>query len=105
MPSTTRYQASYQLTFPWVAPDPKSDTNAFCTLCKKVINLTRMGKSAITSHAGGQNHKDKVASLRNSVPLETFVQSSVKDIAKKDANVASIEGKQLTMCNFVREKI
>ena len=33
------------------------ETNAWCKLCKKYIDIKSMGKSALKQHAGNREHK------------------------------------------------
>jgi hypothetical protein len=79
---TTKYQASYELIYPWVARDPKTDTNALCTWCKTVINISSMGKSALHSHVKSIKHKNIVATKEKSIQMEMFVQCKEKDSAQ-----------------------
>ena len=41
----------------WIQPVKTSPTDAFCTACKVVINLSNMGRSALVSHSKGSKHK------------------------------------------------
>ena len=42
----------------WLAQAPLDKNTARCILCKKDINISTMGVSAIQSHAAGKRHTD-----------------------------------------------
>ena len=45
----------------WIESDPTSQTRARCKLCRKSIDLSSMGESALGSHAKGMKHEAYVA--------------------------------------------
>ena len=46
----------------WIKKHPTSTTQAIFKLCSnKVIDLSRMGASALVSHSGGARHKQKAS--------------------------------------------
>jgi hypothetical protein len=71
-PSTTTFQPSYINEFPWVKEDPNSRTSAICTLCKSVINISGMGKTALRSHAKSSKHSLNEKNKRATLPLGFF---------------------------------
>ena len=58
----------------------KSPFKAYCKLCSKGIDLSNMGKRALTSHAEGKSHKN-VSSLKElGIPrMEQFVKLEKKE--------------------------
>ena len=56
------------------------DTAAYCTVCKRKIDLSNMGKQALTSHANGKVHKnnfDIAKNITSSVPpIQSFFHSN-----------------------------
>ena len=50
----------------WIKRDPRSTTKALCALCDKSIDISTMGKTAVTSHASFKKHKDKVTRCSSS---------------------------------------
>ena len=58
----------------------ESPFKAYCKLCSKAIDLSNMGKRALTSHAEGKSHK-KAASLKKlGIPrMEQFVKLEKKE--------------------------
>ena len=41
----------------WLRPVDADENSGWCSLCKKPIDVSGMGKAAITSHANGLKHK------------------------------------------------
>ena len=63
-PGTCHFQTSW-LSDPnfsqWLRRDPKSDTNAYCRVCSRNINIGTMGKTAIKSHLSGSKHQSNMS--------------------------------------------
>ena len=74
MPSTTKYQPSYELIYEWVSADLKNETNAMCTWCKSIISVASMGESALKSHIFGKKHKSEALTRKKVVPLQNFMR-------------------------------
>jgi len=72
--SSTKYQASYELIYPWIAPDPKINTNALYIWCKTVINIASIGKSALQSHVKSKKHESIVANREKSTLMNLLIQ-------------------------------
>ena len=48
----------------WIKKNPTSTTHALCKLCNnKYMDVSRMGTSALVSHANGTRHKQKVSAV------------------------------------------
>ena len=65
MSKRVRSNASFQETWLdnikykiWLAQAPSDKNTARCILCKKDINISIMGVSALESHAAGKRHTD-----------------------------------------------
>ena len=41
----------------WLKRDEKSESSAFCMLCKKSFNISNMGKTTLQLHANSERHK------------------------------------------------
>ena len=67
-------------TFQDCIMEHESPFKAYCKLCSKAIDLSNMGKRALTSHTEGKSHK-KVASLKKlGIPrMEQFVKLEKKE--------------------------
>ncbi|GBO29647.1 hypothetical protein AVEN_212603-1 [Araneus ventricosus] len=55
--------------FSWVQEVPNDRYSAYCSLCNKKLNLSNMGRRAITSHQGTIGHKGKEGSASKSSKL------------------------------------
>ena len=55
----------------WVAAHPTSRHKARCKLCRKDIDVSTMGESALVSHMAGKKHKEAVG-RRQSLPVTRF---------------------------------
>ena len=40
----------------WIEADPKNRHKAYCKVCKKSIDVSAMGESALKSHEAGKKH-------------------------------------------------
>ncbi|KAL3888330.1 hypothetical protein ACJMK2_000700 [Sinanodonta woodiana] len=49
----------------WIRKDTSNSHGAFCQLCNKSIDLTSIGKTALTSHSKGKKHKENEDRLRS----------------------------------------
>lgn len=58
----------------WLSKDVQRNTVAFCKLCKKTINLSNMGRRALTSHMEGEKHKKHFKSVQTSASLHCFIK-------------------------------
>ncbi len=50
--------AQFPAFHPWLERDSSSTKNAKCSFCHKTIELSNMGKKAISDHAKGKIHKE-----------------------------------------------
>ena len=57
----------------WISKSSNS-AGARCTLCKKDIDISTMGSSALHSHAKGKKHVDRVE--ERSMGLDIFFQTN-----------------------------
>ena len=57
----------------WISKSSKS-AGARCTLCKKDIDISIMGSSALDSHAKGKKHLDRVE--KRSMGLDIFFKKT-----------------------------
>ena len=53
----------------------ESPFKAYCKLCSKAIELSNMGKRALTSHADSQVHKKAVSLMHGATKMEQFVKT------------------------------
>ena len=53
-------------------------TEARCFLCKKSFNISRMGMLALTSHAAGKKHQNKISGKSLSMNISFFSSKSTK---------------------------
>lgn len=86
-PSVTKFSCEYKNDFPWVEADacPKK---AFCSLCKKSIDISSMGKPALKSHDKSQKHQQLDRARKETLKIDLFV-------SQKDTNVPeSVSKKQ-----------
>ena len=51
--------------------------SATCKLCQTKLNIQRMGKTALISHADSKKHKARIAELRNTPSMANMVNRSV----------------------------
>ena len=51
----------------------ESPFKAYCKLCYKAIDLSNMGKRALTSHAESKTHQKAVALQQGAKSMEQFV--------------------------------
>ncbi|KAL3858038.1 hypothetical protein ACJMK2_012654 [Sinanodonta woodiana] len=58
----------------WIRKDTSNSHGAFCQLCNKSIDLTSMGKTALTSHSKGKKHKENEDRLRSG-NIQVFMHS------------------------------
>jgi len=66
---STYYDSNWEKEFNWLVPLSTSNKHGHCKLCKKDINLSNMGKVAITSHAKSSAHEKHVKSVSNTIDL------------------------------------
>ena len=50
MPPRNIFQENYRQLFPWVESSPRNENEAFCTWCKKCIQLSINGKQSLIVH-------------------------------------------------------
>ena len=53
-------------------------TAAYCKLCRKIIDIKKMGVSALDSHAKREKHKNTVATLVSATPINTNFEGLIK---------------------------
>lgn len=75
-PSTTIFQSSYTLQFPWVKEHPNDKFSAMCTWCKTVINITSMGRTALKSHAKSAKHVLQESNRKKCLPIGMFFKTA-----------------------------
>lgn len=68
----------------------ESPFKAYCKLCCKAIELSNMGKRALTSHADSKGHKRAASSRHTSTKMEQFVKT------EKECSVESKEESSTT---------
>ena len=68
----------------------ESPFKAYCKLCCKAIELSNMGKRALTSHADSKGHKRAASSRHTSTKMEQFVKT------EKERSVESKEESSTT---------
>lgn len=75
----------------WLRPVMGNDREAFCTVCKKTINVTWNGITAIKSHSGWNIHQQRISVRGKQLPISLFCDaSSTSRIAAKHANSAVV---------------
>ncbi|CAM4639158.1 unnamed protein product [Leuciscus chuanchicus] len=67
-----------------------NDREAFCTVCKKIINVTWNGITAIKSHSASNIHQQRMRVRGEQLPISLFCDaSSTTQIAANHANLRS----------------
>ena len=61
----------------WLQSQPVT-TTAYCKLCRKIINIKKMGVSALDSHAKSKKHKNTVATLVSATLINTHFAGMIK---------------------------
>jgi hypothetical protein len=61
----------------WVAHVPGNAHAVLCLLCNKQIDITTMGKTALTSHASGSKHRQKAVKQTNESMLHYLTSATV----------------------------
>ncbi|KAE8742181.1 hypothetical protein FOCC_FOCC012267, partial [Frankliniella occidentalis] len=64
--------------------EAKSNTDAYCTLCKKTFKLSSMGSRALTSHINGEKHKKRVQIQESTPDIRIF--SAEKAVRSRSAD-------------------
>ena len=59
----------------WIKKVPGNQHGALCILCKKTVDITTMGKTALSSHASSQKHRTLISGLESQESLSTFLTS------------------------------
>ena len=80
----------------WLALVPSDEKTARCILCKKDINVSAMGVSALESHATGKKHKSLMKERKQY--SETFFpqkKSSERNSEKEEDNQQTLYRKKL----------
>ena len=57
----------------------ESPFKAYCKLCNKAVDLSNMGKRALTSHAESKSHKKAVSLKQGATAMAQFVKSDKKE--------------------------
>lgn len=75
----------------WVEAIQSSPTDAFCTVCKVVINLSNMGRSALVSHSKEAKHRKNVAAhkLSTQPSVMSYLHKSLASPAAANPDVSS----------------
>ncbi|KAG8258994.1 hypothetical protein J6590_019465 [Homalodisca vitripennis] len=77
--SSTSFQPSYLLEFPWVKEHPSIKTMAICSWCNKGISISGMGKTALKSHSKSAKHILNEKNRQKSLLLNMFFKDNVAD--------------------------
>ena len=78
-------RVSYSRFSNWIKKNPTSTTHALCKLCNnKYMDVSRMGTSALVSHANGTRHKQKVSAVN---PLALFFKANEQTASKTTPSV------------------
>jgi hypothetical protein len=72
----TYYDINWEKEFSWVCSVPESSRQAKCKLCNKIINLSNMGKKAITSHLKSAGHIKLSESKAKTKTLDQFLSGT-----------------------------
>ncbi|XP_033226414.1 uncharacterized protein LOC117178945 [Belonocnema kinseyi] len=75
--SVTHYCPNYKTEFSWVDEDKQCTTKAYCNVCKKSIDLSSVGKTALTSHAKGSKHNLKLKFQKESLKVDRFLTQNL----------------------------
>ena len=59
----------------WIQKVPGNQHGALCILCKKTVDITTMGKTALSSHASSNKHRTLISGLESQESLSTFLTS------------------------------
>ena len=73
----------------WLKPVMGNDREAFCSVCKKTINVTWNGITAIKSHSGSAIHQQRLRVRGGQLPISLFcdASSSTTQIAADHADL------------------
>lgn len=62
----------------WIAKVENNKTQAYCKVCKKTLNLSNMGKQALSSHSSGTFHQ-KTLQATQQLSIESFFRKKVQE--------------------------
>ena len=69
----------------------ESPFKAYCKLCNKAVDLSNMGKRALTSHAESKSHKKAVSLKQGATAMAQFVKSDKKEGTADEGQSTSTE--------------
>ena len=93
-------RVSYSRFSNWIKQNLTSTTHALCKLCNnKYMDVSRMGTSALVSHANGMHHKQKVSAVN---PLALFFKANEQTASKNTPSVPPVQH-QLAMKQFQKQ--
>ena len=61
----------------WLQSQPVT-TTAYCKLCRKIIDIKKIGVSALDLHAKSKKHKNTVANLISATPINSHFAGMIK---------------------------
>src|SRR4051812_5510428 len=93
------YLESYEKEFRHTKASKKGEEFAHCIVCKDDINLTSIGKTAITQHHSTKKHKEAASAANRSIPLKEFYPS-ISGTTDEDRKILAAEGIMLHKITF-----
>ena len=61
----------------WLRSQPIT-TTAYCKLCRKIIDIKKIGMSALDLHVKSKKHKNNIATLVSATPINTHFAGMIK---------------------------
>ena len=75
MPGKCVFNADLVKSYPWIKECKDCKFKAICTVCRKDIDLCKMGELALKSHAKSQKHKKNVQiGSSTKSPMDNYFQ-------------------------------
>lgn len=71
----------------WLREDPGGNMHkAFCHVCKRDIDISSMGESALSSHCKGKKHTELMKVLSATVPVSSLFSSNSKSMSDQTSS-------------------
>jgi len=73
----------------WLRREPSNRHKAFCTLCKKSLDISKMGESAVAVHHKGKKHQALIKASTPAVSMSRFVETQSFAAAEEGSTVST----------------
>ena len=89
----------------WLAPDPKNTGNAICDICKKVLNISTMGTSGLTSHMNTKKHLKRMELKKKNMTLDSVVTSVRRSVGESSTAPSTSQNQTATSSTLIMDTV